>query len=48
LREGGIAIGTWLFEFNTPGIARLLASAGIDFLAYDMEGGSGANIRRLG
>jgi hypothetical protein len=38
LREGGIAIGTWLFEFNTPGIARLLASAGIDFLVYDMEG----------
>jgi 2-dehydro-3-deoxyglucarate aldolase/4-hydroxy-2-oxoheptanedioate aldolase len=37
LREGGLAIGTWVFEFNTPGIARLLASAGADFVVYDME-----------
>src|SRR5213594_985251 len=37
LREGGIAIGTWVFEFNTPGIARLLASAGADFVVYDLE-----------
>jgi 2-keto-3-deoxy-L-rhamnonate aldolase RhmA len=26
-----------VFEFNTPGIARLLASTGIDFVVYDME-----------
>lgn len=26
-----------MFEFNTPGIARLLASTGIDFVVYDME-----------
>jgi 2-keto-3-deoxy-L-rhamnonate aldolase RhmA len=37
LREGGIALGTWVFEFNTPGIARLVASAGADFVVYDME-----------
>ena len=37
LGEGGIAIGTWVFEFNTPGIARLLSSAGADFVVYDME-----------
>ncbi|MCL5670301.1 MAG: aldolase/citrate lyase family protein [Acidobacteria bacterium] len=30
-------VGTWVFEFNTPGIARLLASTGIDFVVYDME-----------
>lgn len=37
LREGRVAIGTWVFEFNTPGIARLLASAGADFVVFDME-----------
>ena len=37
LRAGGIVIGTWVFEFNTPGIARLLHSAGVDFVVYDME-----------
>lgn len=37
LREGQVAIGTWVFEFSTPGIARLLASAGADFVVYDME-----------
>ena len=37
LREGRVALGTWVFEFNTPGIARLLASAGADFVVYDME-----------
>jgi len=26
-----------VFEFNTPGIARLVASAGADFVVYDME-----------
>ncbi|HEV2494082.1 MAG TPA: aldolase/citrate lyase family protein [Terriglobia bacterium] len=37
LREGRVAAGTWVFEFNTPGIARLLASTGVDFVVYDME-----------
>lgn len=49
LREGRVAIGTWVFEFNTPGIARLLSSAGADFVVYDMEhSGFGTdNIRSL-
>ena len=37
LREGRVALGTWVFEFNTSGIARLLASAGAEFVVYDME-----------
>jgi 2-dehydro-3-deoxyglucarate aldolase/4-hydroxy-2-oxoheptanedioate aldolase len=37
LRQGHVAIGTWVFEFNSPGIARLLASTGVDFVVYDME-----------
>ena len=37
LRQGQVVIGTWVFEFNTPGIARLLASTGVDFVVYDME-----------
>ena len=37
LRKGRIVIGTWVFEFNSPGIARLLASTGVDFVVYDME-----------
>ncbi|PYV26850.1 MAG: hypothetical protein DMG27_05610 [Acidobacteria bacterium] len=37
LGEGGVVLGTWVFEFDTPGIARLLASTGIDFVVYDME-----------
>jgi 2-keto-3-deoxy-L-rhamnonate aldolase RhmA len=32
-----VVIGTWVFEFNSPGIARLLASTGVDFVVYDME-----------
>jgi len=37
LRQRRVVIGTWVFEFNTPGIARLLASTGVDFVVYDME-----------
>ena len=37
LREGQVPLGTWVFQFNTPGIARLLASAGADFVVFDME-----------
>src|SRR5579884_3041216 len=37
LEKGDVVVGTWVFEFGTPGIARLLASTGIDFVVYDME-----------
>ncbi len=37
LREGGVAFGTGMFECATPGIARLFASAGAEFVFYDME-----------
>ena len=37
LKDGNLPIGTWIFEFNTPGITRIAASAGIDFIVYDME-----------
>ena len=37
LHEGGVAFGTMVFEFNTPGIARIAAEAGAEFVLYDME-----------
>ena len=37
LKEGGSVIGTMTFEFCTPGIARLSAEAGAEFIMYDME-----------
>jgi 2-keto-3-deoxy-L-rhamnonate aldolase RhmA len=37
LQQGKVAIGTWVFEFNSPGVPRLLKSAGVDFVVYDME-----------
>lgn len=37
LKDGPVPLGTWIFEFNTPGIARLVASAGADFVVFDME-----------
>jgi len=36
-REGKLTVGTWVFEFNSPGIARLVASTGVDFVVYDQE-----------
>jgi 2-dehydro-3-deoxyglucarate aldolase/4-hydroxy-2-oxoheptanedioate aldolase len=36
-QEGKVTVGTWVFELNTPGIARLLASTGVDFIIYDQE-----------
>ncbi|MSS73404.1 MAG: aldolase [Candidatus Latescibacteria bacterium] len=49
LHQGGVALGTMLFEFNTPGIAQLMASAGADFAIFDMEhtGWSVETIRAL-
>jgi 2-dehydro-3-deoxyglucarate aldolase/4-hydroxy-2-oxoheptanedioate aldolase len=34
---GGLSLGTMVFEFNTPGIGRLAAEAGAEFVIYDME-----------
>jgi 2-keto-3-deoxy-L-rhamnonate aldolase RhmA len=36
-RQRRVVIGTWVFEFSSPGIARILASTGVDFVVYDME-----------
>jgi 2-dehydro-3-deoxyglucarate aldolase/4-hydroxy-2-oxoheptanedioate aldolase len=37
LAEGGVALGSMVFEFFTPGIARLCANAGAEFVMYCME-----------
>jgi 2-keto-3-deoxy-L-rhamnonate aldolase RhmA len=37
LRDGGVAIGTNIFEFGTTGISRIVAAAGADFIFFDME-----------
>ena len=37
LAGGETALGTMLFEFNTPGVARILASAKADFVLIDLE-----------
>jgi len=33
----GAAVGAMLFEFDTPGVMRILASAGADFALFDLE-----------
>jgi 2-dehydro-3-deoxyglucarate aldolase/4-hydroxy-2-oxoheptanedioate aldolase len=37
LAIGDQAIGTMIFEFNTPGIGRIAAQAGAEFIVFDME-----------
>jgi 2-keto-3-deoxy-L-rhamnonate aldolase RhmA len=37
LTDGGVALGTMVFEFATTGIARIVASSGADFVIFDME-----------
>ena len=37
IAEGGLALGTMLFEFASPGIARIVAGAGAEFVILDME-----------
>jgi 2-dehydro-3-deoxyglucarate aldolase/4-hydroxy-2-oxoheptanedioate aldolase len=37
LARGGIAVGAFLAEFATRGIARILAAAGAEFVIYDQE-----------
>jgi 2-dehydro-3-deoxyglucarate aldolase/4-hydroxy-2-oxoheptanedioate aldolase len=37
LAAGGIAYGTMVFEFNSPGLPAALVAAGAEFALYDME-----------
>jgi 2-keto-3-deoxy-L-rhamnonate aldolase RhmA len=46
LAEGGVAIGTMVAEFATPGIARLVAGAGAEFVLFDLEH-TGYGIERM-
>jgi 2-dehydro-3-deoxyglucarate aldolase/4-hydroxy-2-oxoheptanedioate aldolase len=49
LAAGKVPVGTFVFEFNTSGIARIIAEAGADFVVFDMEhtGWSVETIRTL-
>jgi 2-keto-3-deoxy-L-rhamnonate aldolase RhmA len=49
VNDGKRSIGTFMFEFNTPGIGRIAAEAGAEFAVYDMEhtGWSVESIRTL-
>ena len=37
LQNGGTSIGTFMFEFCTPGISQIAAQAGAEFTVFDME-----------
>jgi 2-keto-3-deoxy-L-rhamnonate aldolase RhmA len=37
LGDGGVSLGTMVFEFRTPGIARIVAATGAEFAVFDME-----------
>src|SRR3954451_11192866 len=37
LGQGGMSLGTFVFEFATTGVARIAAGAGGDFVVFDME-----------
>jgi 2-keto-3-deoxy-L-rhamnonate aldolase RhmA len=37
LKRGEIAVGHFILEFDTPGIGRMLANAGCEFVIFDME-----------
>jgi len=39
LKNGGVCFGQMVLELFTPGIAHMLASAGMEFVIYDMEHG---------
>jgi 2-keto-3-deoxy-L-rhamnonate aldolase RhmA len=49
LNQGGVSVGTMVFEFNSSGIGRLAAGAGAEFVLYDMEhtGWSVETVREL-
>jgi 2-keto-3-deoxy-L-rhamnonate aldolase RhmA len=46
LSKGGVVLGTMLFEFASPGMARIVAGAGADFITFDMEH-SGSNFETI-
>jgi 2-dehydro-3-deoxyglucarate aldolase/4-hydroxy-2-oxoheptanedioate aldolase len=37
VQQGGVSIGTFVFEFGTTGIGRIAAQAGAEFAVFDME-----------
>src|SRR3954454_4406048 len=37
ITERGVAVGAMLYEFDTPRVMRILASAGVDFALFDLE-----------
>jgi 2-dehydro-3-deoxyglucarate aldolase/4-hydroxy-2-oxoheptanedioate aldolase len=37
LKNGEIAVGHFILEFDTPGIGQMMANAGCDFAIFDME-----------
>jgi 2-dehydro-3-deoxyglucarate aldolase/4-hydroxy-2-oxoheptanedioate aldolase len=37
LEDGGVALGVMVFEMATPGVGRLAAGAGADFVLFDLE-----------
>jgi 2-dehydro-3-deoxyglucarate aldolase/4-hydroxy-2-oxoheptanedioate aldolase len=37
LKDGGTVLGTMVFEFGSPGIARIAAGAGAEFVIFDQE-----------
>jgi 2-dehydro-3-deoxyglucarate aldolase/4-hydroxy-2-oxoheptanedioate aldolase len=37
LEDGGLALGVMVFEMATPGVGRLAAGAGADFVLFDLE-----------
>ena len=37
IKQGGVSIGTMMFEFASTGIGRIAANAGAEFAVYDME-----------
>jgi 2-keto-3-deoxy-L-rhamnonate aldolase RhmA len=49
IAERGVAVGAMLFEFDTPGIMRILAAAGADFALFDLEhtGWDAGSLRRV-
>jgi 2-dehydro-3-deoxyglucarate aldolase/4-hydroxy-2-oxoheptanedioate aldolase len=49
IEERGVAIGAMLFEFDTPGIMRILGAAGVDFALFDLEhtGWDAGTLRRV-
>jgi len=49
IAERGVAVGAMMFEFDTPGIMRILAAAGADFALFDLEhtGWDARSLRRV-